>query len=102
MSINSVGPAAEVVHPIQQREECATIRVEALEAHAADSRDGRAGEEAKPSSKAAGKDHHLPRHRPGDSDMAPDEPNDMISQRRNADRDEIQHDAPVETETPGQ
>jgi hypothetical protein len=32
--------------------------------------------------------------------MAPDEPNDMISERRNASRDDKGRDTPVETETP--
>jgi hypothetical protein len=58
------------------------------------------GEEAKPFSEAGQEGHHLPPHRPGDSDMAPDEPNDMISERRNASRDDKGRDTPVETETP--
>lgn len=104
MSDTSVGPAQHLVKPVEQQEGPSTIRVDAQQANAADARQGRAGEEAKPFSQAGQEGHHLPPHRPGDSDMAPDEPNDMISERRNASRDDTGrgagHDTPVESETP--
>jgi hypothetical protein len=99
MSDTSVGPAQHLVKPVEQQEGASTIRVDAQQANAADARKGRAGgSEALLRSRAGG--HHLPPHRPGDSDMAPDEPNDMISERRNASRDDKGRDTPVETETP--
>lgn len=100
MSDTSVGPAEHLVKPVEQQEGPSTIRVDAQQANDADARQGRAGEEAKPFSGAGHEGHHLPPHRPGDSDMAPDEPNDMISERRNASRDDKGRDTPVETETP--
>lgn len=100
MSDTSVRPAQHLVKPVEQQEGASTIRVDAQQANAADARKGRAGEEAKPFSEAGQEGHHLPPHRPGDSDMAPDEPNDMISERRNASRDDKGRDTPVETETP--
>ncbi|WP_206240031.1 hypothetical protein [Novosphingobium terrae] len=100
MSNISVGPAEHQVKPAEQQEGCETIRIDAQKANDIDTREGRAGEEAKPFSRAEAEGHHLPPHRPGDSDMAPDEPNDMISERRNASRDDTGRETPVESEKP--
>lgn len=100
MSDISVGPAENLVKPVAQQEGCSTIRVDAQQAFDADARESRAGDEAQPFSKAGGEGHHLPPHRPGDSDMAPDEPNDMISERRNASRDDVDGKTAIENETP--
>lgn len=79
----SIGPSSKAPGGIAQ--------VGAQDANEAGTQKGLAGAEAKPM------DGAHPDHQPGDSETVPDEPNDMISGRRNP-RREDHGDAPPESE----
>lgn len=90
MEETSIGPGQSL--PASDTKERAAIEnVDAQQANENDTRHGEAGAEAKPFAKAQ-EGHDAP-HRPGDSEVPPDEPNDMISGRRNAGREDSS-DAP--------
>jgi hypothetical protein len=85
MEQTSIGPAQSL--PASDTKERAAIEnVDAQRANETDTRHGEAGAEAKPFARA--RESHDTPHRPGDSEMPRDEPNDMISGRRNAGRDD--------------
>jgi hypothetical protein len=91
----SVGPADTASANDGHKVVAPPMEVDAQDANAADTQHGLAGTESKPWSetpKPEGSDH-----RPGDSESPPDEPNDMVSDRRHAERDNT-CDAPPERE----
>lgn len=97
MSDMSVGPAPDPSATDKDRiDPTSPAKVDAQAANETDSRHGLAGAEAKPFS-APEQGTSASRHRPGDSQTAPDEPNDMISPDRNP-GPENADEAPPETE----